>query len=268
MDEIRGRVAGHPTVLLIGNLAGRAGCAISPVISEACAAEGAKLVSLAIMPFGFERSRLFEAGVALRRLREASACTVVVDNDSLLESNPDLSPSECYGIADAAIMHMVSSLRKTDLQAGTDNLLVASRGGGTLEESLRDALKTLHGSKGAGGGTATTMRSMIYVAGGGGMPAGMLRAAAEITEGVLGAGGGRYESGSAHMTAETAAVQPIPTSASADESRVVMISTVQGMEKFEAYDPLGVVVPEDKTLDWDTPTCSIDCGLDGIYQME
>ena len=271
IDAIRECVAGHPTVILIGNLAGRAGCAISPVISEACAAEGADLISLAVMPFGYEKSRLFASGVALKRLRETSACTVIIDNDSLLESNPDLTPDQCYEIADAAIMYMVSSIERTDLKAGTDNLLSASRSGTSLEESLRDALKVLHGSGGSRRGAAR--HSMIYVAGGGGMPIGMLQSAAKITEWVLGGGGngnnvGTHASNPAHATAETVPVQAIATSGSSDESRVVMLSTVQSMEKFEAYDPLGLVIPKDKSLDWNTPECSIDCGLDRLYQME
>lgn len=275
IDAIRECIAGHPTVILIGNLAGRAGCAISPVISEACASEGADLISLAVMPFGYEKSRLFASGVALKRLREMSACTVIIDNDSLLESNPDLTPDQCYEIADAAIMYMVSSIERTDLKAGTDNLLSASRSGASLEESLRDALKTLHGSGGSRRGAAR--HSMIYVAGGSGMPIGMLQSAAKITEWVLGGGGGvgangnnggTHASDPAHATAETVPVQAIATSGSSDESRVVMLSTVQSMEKFEAYDPLGLVIPKDKSLDWNTPECSIDCGLDRFYQME
>ena len=53
---------------------------------------------------------------------------------------------------------------------------------------------------------------------------------------------------------------------STDESKVVMLSSVQGMTKFDKYDPLGII-PEEKTLDWDMPDCSIDCKMD-LYQME
>ena len=51
-----------------------------------------------------------------------------------------------------------------------------------------------------------------------------------------------------------------------DESKVVMLSSIQGMTKFDNYDPLGMI-PQEDTLDWATPDCSIDCKLD-LYQLE
>ena len=40
-----------------------------------------------------------------------------------------------------------------------------------------------------------------------------------------------------------------------------MLSSIQGMTKFDNYDPLGMI-PQEDTLDWSTPDCSIDCELD------
>lgn len=261
IDEIRAAISGHPTVILMGNLAGKSGCAICPAVSEACAAEDAKLVSFAIMPFGHEKSRLFSAGVALRRLRETSACVTVVDNDSISESNPDLSPRECYDIAEAAVMYAVGFVTRSELEAGTESLLAAGRNRDSLEESLRDALKTAYGSTSPG----AIRHSVLYVAGGEDVPAGLLRSVAALTEGVL--GGSSSSSNSVPdaqvPTAETASIQ----AASPDESRVIMMSTVRGMAKFEKYDPLGTI-PADKTLDWSTPECSIDCRLPDMYQLE
>ncbi|MDE0266502.1 MAG: cell division protein FtsZ [Thaumarchaeota archaeon] len=258
LDAIRDAISGHPTVILMGNLAGKSGCAICPAVSEACAAEGAKLVSFAVMPFGHEKSRLFHAGVALRRLRETSACVTVVDNDSISESNPDLSPKECYDVAGAAVMYAVDFVTRSELEAGTESLLAAGRNRDSLEESLRDALKTVYGSTSPG----AIRHSVLYVAGGEDVPAGLLRSVAALTEGVLGGGGNSVPDVQA-PTAETASVQ----AASSDESRVIMMSTVQGMAKFERYDPLGAI-PADKTLDWSTPECSIDCKMPGLYQLE
>lgn len=261
IDEIRAAISGHPTVILMGNLAGKSGCAICPAVSEACAAEDATLVSFAIMPFGHEKSRLFSAGVALRRLRETSACVTVVDNDSISESNPDLSPRECYDIAEAAVMYAVGFVTRSELEAGTESLLAAGRNRDNLEESLRDALKTAYGSTSPG----AIRHSVLYVAGGEDVPAGLLRSVAALTEGVLGGSGssGNSVPDAQVPTAETASIQ----AASPDESRVIMMSTVRGMAKFEKYDPLGAI-PADKTLDWSTPECSIDCRLPDMYQLE
>ena len=53
---------------------------------------------------------------------------------------------------------------------------------------------------------------------------------------------------------------------SSDTSKVIMLSSVQGMTKFDKYDPLGMI-PQEQTLDWSMPDCSIDCKLD-IHQLE
>ena len=45
-----------------------------------------------------------------------------------------------------------------------------------------------------------------------------------------------------------------------------MLSSIQGMTKFDNYDPLGAI-PQEDSLDWSTPECSIDCQLD-LYQLE
>ncbi len=52
----------------------------------------------------YEKDRIFNSGISLKRVRENSECTIVLDNDSLLESNPDLNSKTCYDIANSAIM--------------------------------------------------------------------------------------------------------------------------------------------------------------------
>lgn len=259
IDEIKTGMAAHPTVIMMGNLAGKTGCAVTPVVAKVCEDEGVDLLSFVIMPFGYEKSRLFSAGVALKRLRESSSCTVVLDNDSLLESNPDLTPKECYKIADAAITHVMASLDNAEFGASSDYFLGAGKSRKHVEDSLRDALKTLYSGGVAPG---AVRKSMLYVVGGDNIPAGMMRSIAGLTEYVLNGSRSSDSNNSTDATAEATIV----AAGSLDESRVVMLSTVQGMAKFEKYDPLGVI-SADKTLDWSMPECSIDSKID-LYQLE
>jgi cell division protein FtsZ len=53
---------------------------------------------------------------------------------------------------------------------------------------------------------------------------------------------------------------------SSEESKVVMLSSVQGEIRFDKYDPLGMI-PSENTIDWDEPDCSIDCELN-LKQLE
>jgi len=244
VDQIKSKIVGYSTVVLMSNLAGKAGSAMAPVVSEICKDCDQGLVSFAIMPFKYEKDRIFNSGVSLKRVRENSEVTIVLDNDSLLESNPDLSPKACYDIANSAIMHVVESLDSSEISTKT-NILTTSKDGQNIEDSLRDSLKMLYGNAPPNAVT----HSMLYVVGGSNIPVGVLNSITNITSGIL------NESNS-----------QIDMTSNADESKVVMLSSIQGMTKFDNYDPLGMI-PQEDTLDWTTPDCSVDYNLD-LYQLE
>ena len=241
--KIKSKISQYSTIILMSNLAGKAGSAMAPVISEMCKEADKRLISFAVMPFKYEKERIFNSGIALKRIRENSQCTIVLDNDSLLESNPDLSPKACYSIANSAIMHVVKSLETTEIFSET-NILTTSKEGQNMEDSLRDSLKMLYQNAPPN----TIKSSMIYVAGGENIPIGVINSIKNISNGITNKSNSQINI------------------ASSDESKVVMLSSVQTMTKFDNYDPLGMI-PKDQTLDWDTPDCSIDCKLD-LYQLE
>ena len=243
-DKIKSKIADYSTVILMSNLAGKAGSAIAPVVSKMCKESNKGLISFAIMPFKYEKDRIFNSGVSLKRVRENSECTIVLDNDSLLESNPDLSPKACYDIANSAILHVVESLGSSEMSAET-NILTTSKDGQNIEDSLRDSLKMLYGNAPPN----AVKRSMLYVVGGSNIPVGVLNSITNLTSGILNESNSQVE-----MTSTS------------EESKVVMLSSIQGMTKFDNYDPLGMI-PQEDTLDWSTPDCSIDCKLD-LYQLE
>ena len=241
--EIKSKISQYSTIILMSNLAGKAGSAIAPVISEMCKEADKGLISFAVMPFKYEKERIFNSGIALKRIRGNSQCTIVLDNDSLLESNPDLSPKTCYSIANSAIMHVVKSFETTEISSET-NILTTSKEGQNMEDSLRDSLKMLYQNAPPN----AVKSSMIYVAGGENIPIGVINSIKNISNGITNKSNSQINI------------------SSSDESKVVMLSSVQTMTKFDNYDPLGMI-PKDQTLDWDTPDCSIDCKLD-LYQLE
>jgi cell division protein FtsZ len=242
-EEIKSKISQYSTIVLMTNLAGKAGAAIAPVVSEICKETGKGLISFAVMPFKYEKERIFNSGISLKRVRENSQCTVVLDNDSLLESNPDLTPKACYSIANSAIMHVVKSLETVEITSET-NILTTSKDGQSIEDSLRDSLKMLYQNAPPN----TIKNSMLYVTGGENIPVGVINSIKNISNGIT------NESNSQINVS------------SSNKSKVVMLSSVQTMTKFDNYDPLGMI-PQEQTLDWDTPDCSIDCKLD-LYQLE
>ena len=244
-EEIKSVISNYSTIILMTNLAGKSGSAISPVVSEICRDSDVGLMSFAIMPFKYEKDRIFNSGVALKRLKADSDCTIVLDNDSLLESNPDLSPKTCYDIGNSAIFNVVNSLNSSEISTET-NILTASKDGHGIEESLRDSLKMLYGTA----SSKSIKRSILYVEGGDNIPAGVLNSISNITSGILNENNSQIDL----------------KSSTSDSSKVVMLSSIQGMTKFDNYDPLGVI-PQEDTLDWSNPDCSIECKLD-LYQLE
>ena len=241
-DEIKKNIANYSTIILMSNLAGKAGTGIGPIVSKICKQEQKNLLSFAVMPFKFEKERIFQSGIALKRIRQDSQCTIVVDNDALLDSNPDLTQKQCYDISNNAIESMVHSLKSSEISDNT-NILSTSKTADDIEVSLKDSLRMLYEEAPPN----SIKRSMLYVYGDGNIPVGILNTISNIT-------GGTFDEDSTHIEM------------SSEESKVVMLSSIQGETKFDKYDPLGIISSE-KTIDWDEPECSIDCELD-LKQLE
>jgi len=242
LDEIKKNISNYSTIILMSNLAGKAGIGIGPIISKICKEEEKNLLSFAIMPFKFEKERIFQSGIALKRIREDSHCTIVLDNDALLDSNPELTLKQCYDISNKAIDSVVLSLKSSEISDDT-NVLSVSKSSDDIEISLKDSLRMLYEDVPPN----SIKRSMLYVYHGANIPVGVLNSISNIT-------GGIFDEDSIHVDM------------SSKESKVVMLSSVQGEIRFDKYDPLGII-PSENIIDWDEPDCSIDCELN-LKQLE
>ena len=241
-DEIKKNIENYSTVILLSNLAGKSGAGIGPIISRICRQEQKNLLSFSIMPFKFEKERIFQSGIALKRIRQDSQCTIVIDNDAMLDSNPDLTQNQCYDIANKAMESMMHSIKSSEISSDT-NIMSTSKINNDIETSLKDSLRMLYEDAPPN----SIKRSMLYVYGGNNIPVGVLNTISNIT-------GGTFDEDSTHVEM------------SSDESKVVMLSSIQGETKFDKYDPLGIISQEN-TIDWDEPECSIDCELE-LKQLE
>ena len=242
LDEIKKNISNYSTIILMSNLAGKAGIGIGPIISKICREEEKNILSFAIMPFKFEKERIFQSGIALKRIREDSHCTIVLDNDALLDSNPELTLEQCYDISNKAIGSVTLSLKSSEISDDT-NILSVSKTSNDIEISLKDSLRMLYEDVPPN----SIKRSMLYVYHGANIPVGILNSVSNIT-------GGIFDEDSIHVDM------------SSEESKVVMLSSVQGEIRFDKYDPLGII-PSENTIDWDEPDCSIDCELN-LKQLE
>jgi len=244
-ENIKEAISKYSTVIILANLAGRAGTALAPVVSHLCKESNKNILSFAIMPFKFEKDRIFQSGISLKRLREYSGCTIVLDNDALLDSNPDLSSIACHNISNEAIWNVIGSLATTSIPEDT-NILSTGKDVQNVEDSLKDSLRMLYEDA----PPSSVKRSILYILGGDNVPVGILNSVSNIASSVF-----NQENTSVSQTI-----------GSGEKSKVIMLSSVQGETHFDKYDPLGII-PQEKTLDWEQPECSIDCEFE-LYQLE
>lgn len=239
-SEMVAAMDGYSTVIVISNLAGRAGTAMAPLVCK-MAKESGTLISIAIMPFKFENDRIFNSGTALRRVREASDSTIVMDNDAFLDNNPELSQEECFAITNNAIAEVITSISTGTVRPAT-NILCTSRASASTESSLRDSIAMLYDSVPDAG---SVKRAMVYVMGGDRVPVGDLNKLVAYVQGIF------QEEGATEVA--------MSSMAATDGVRVHLVASAPQKTRFDRYDPLGDIIPD--VLDWDEPDSAPDIKL-------
>jgi len=168
-----------------------------------------------------------------------------VDNDALLESNPELTLNKCYEISNHAIAYVVNSLNASSISDNL-NILSTSVDVKDVEMSLRDSVKMLYEDA----PPASVKKTMLYVFGSDDVSVGKINSITNTISGIF----------NENNTAVSLATKQ------GDKSQVVMVTSVEGTMKFDNYDPLGMI-PKENTLDWDEPESSIKTGIE-LYQLE
>jgi len=108
IDKITSIVDTFSNIIIIGNLASKFGIAIIPILTNFLHQIGGKvIISFVIMPFGFEKRKIFHSGVSLSFINKYSNSTIIVDNNSFLKNNPDISIPECFKITNNAVKDII-----------------------------------------------------------------------------------------------------------------------------------------------------------------
>ena len=244
-SSIAEKMEPYSTIIIMANLAGKSGAALAPIISQIGKELGKNVLSFGIMPFKFEKDRIFFSGVSLKRLKANSDCTIIVDNDALLESNPDLTPDSCNIIANSALLQVISTLRNSSLPLET-NILSTSKDIPDVETSLRDSIKMLYEDA-----SPNSIKSaLLYFVGGNKVPVGVLNSMVNTISGIFG-------NDSTHVSLSVTG---------GESSKVVLLTSIEGETRFDKYDPLGFI-PKQSVLDWDEPESSVKIDLD-LEQIE
>jgi cell division protein FtsZ len=108
IDRILEIVNNYTNIIIIGNLASKFGIAVMPKLTNILHTSGEKeIISFVIMPFGFEKCRIFHSGVSLSFINNYSNSTIIIDNNSFLKNNPELTIPECFRITNNAIKDVI-----------------------------------------------------------------------------------------------------------------------------------------------------------------
>jgi cell division protein FtsZ len=241
-SEMAAAMRGYSTVIVVSNLAGRAGTAIAPLVCRMAKDSSTAVISITIMPFQYETDRIFSAGTSLRRVREVSDSTIVMDNDSFLENNPDLSQQDCFTITNNAIVEVIASIYAGMIKPAM-NVLCTSRASSSSESSLRDSLAMLYD---AVPNASTIKRAMVYVMGGKRVAIGELNKLVSCVRGIF------KEDGAIEVGMVTSA-------SSSNGVRVHLVVSAPQKTRFDSYDPLGDIIPD--VVDWDEPDSAPDIKL-------
>jgi cell division protein FtsZ len=237
---IKAAIDGFQTIIVITNLAGRSGTAMSPIVSRLAKHSGATTIILfAIMPFGFEKDRIFHAGISLKRLRKIADATIVIDNDTLLENNPELSPRECYGITNRAICEVISTISEGHIRPDMNILFAGKKDTDSVESSIKDSIEMLYDNVDPN----SIKRALLYVMGGENVPIGKLNFIVSTVQEIF-----------------TEEKTPEVVLAMSDSKRITvhLMATVQDKTRFDKYDPLSEIIPQQNVLDWEELDSSPD----------
>jgi cell division protein FtsZ len=241
-NEIATAMQDYSTVIVVSNLAGRAGTAIAPLVCKMAKDSRIAVVSVAIMPFKYETDRIFSAGTALRRVREVSDSTIVMDNDAFLDNNPELSEQDCFDITNNAIVEVIASISSSMIKPAL-NVLCTSRANPSSESSLRDSLAMLYDTI---SDASSVKRAMLYVMGGKRVPIGELNKLVGCVRQIF------KEDGSIEVGMSS-------SMSTSNSIRVHLVASAPQKTRFDSYDPLGEIIPD--ALDWDEPDSAPDIKL-------
>jgi cell division protein FtsZ len=164
IEESRKRVedvlSGVDIAFITAGLGGGTGTGAAPVVADIARQKGAITVGVVTTPFRIERGREVHAAVALSEMRRKCDTVVVIDNNKLMHTVPQLPISEAFRMADQVLANMIKGIVETISTPSLINLdfadfkTIVGRGGVAVvgvgesdapnraEEAVRNALRT------------------------------------------------------------------------------------------------------------------------------
>ncbi|MFW6040935.1 MAG: cell division protein FtsZ [Thermoplasmatota archaeon] len=97
-------------VFITAGMGGGTGTGAAPIIAEVARRNGAMVITIVTMPFTVERNRKKVAYNGIKRIKDYSNSTIILDNDKLIEVVPDLPVDQAFGVLDALISDLIKNI--------------------------------------------------------------------------------------------------------------------------------------------------------------
>ncbi len=121
--ELRELASNTDLVFVTCGLGGGTGTGSAPILAEIAREVGALTISIVTLPFSEEGvMRWNNAQYGLERLRKNSDTLIVIENDRLLELDPNLSLDQAFQVADEILVNAVTGITELVTQKGLVNL--------------------------------------------------------------------------------------------------------------------------------------------------
>ena len=112
-DQLHGVLAEIDIVIILAGLGGGTGSGAAPVMAKMARERGSFAISLSTLPFSVEGStRRDNAMVSQANLAQHADLSMVVPNDTMLESSSNLSLLDAFALADENLLEPVRLLRR------------------------------------------------------------------------------------------------------------------------------------------------------------
>ena len=122
-EEIKATLKGSDIVFIAAGLGGGTGTGAAAIIAKAAKEVGALTVSVVTKPFSFEgKSRAGLANLGLSELKKVSDSIIVIQNDKLLEEDPNITLIDGFKMVDNILYQAVNGMSEVILSSGKSSI--------------------------------------------------------------------------------------------------------------------------------------------------
>lgn len=263
MREIRRILSGSRLVFLVAGLGGSTGSGLIPLVAEVAKEEGVLTISIIAMPFGFEKSKHFYAGVSLKNVRKNSDAVIIIDNDIISSDKEQMPISRFYSLVNERISAALSRIVDSsgELSVGLNSMVdTITNNGYTIlsigtsssinkaEEATVKAVESVYGIV----EPEEASSAILYLVGDKSIAANELNTSTSRLNTMLGKGALEVHQGFSTSGGET--------------MTAILLASGFKTTKFDDYDPLEKIL-HNRQIDSDME-CGIDETLSNLVQIE